>query len=162
VDTEIDKRLEAIGTDEARALRGKAGVANSRLAYAAHQEVFASERWRRLAEQGARPQRPLWASTGVKNPAYPDTMYITELVVAGTVNTMPEKTMRAFADHGEVHGDQVTGRAAEAGRVFDELERLGVDLSDVFLTLENEGVDKFDASWDELTRTVAQQLEAAK
>jgi transaldolase len=162
VDTEVDKRLEAIGTDEALALRGKAAVANSRLAYAAFQEVFAGERWRRLAEQGARPQRPLWASTGVKNPAYPDTLYVTELVVADTINTMPEKTLRAFADHGEVHGDRVTGTAAEAQHVFDELERLGMDLSDVFVTLEKEGVDKFDASWEDLTSTVRQQLDAAK
>jgi transaldolase len=162
VDTEVDKRLEAIGTDEALALRGKAAVANSRLAYAAFQEVFAGERWRRLAEQGARPQRPLWASTGVKNPAYPDTLYVTELVVADTINTMPEKTLRAFADHGEVHGDRVTGTAAEAQHVFDELERLGMDLTDVFVTLEKEGVDKFDASWEDLTSTVRQQLDAAK
>jgi transaldolase len=161
VDTEVDSRLEAIGGDEALALRGKAGVANSRLAYAAYQEVFGSERWQRLAEQGARPQRPLWASTGVKNPAYPDTLYVSELVVADTVNTMPEKTLRAFADHGEVHGDRVTGTAAEAQQVFDDLARVGVDLTDVFLTLENEGVDKFDASWQELTGTVRQQLDAA-
>jgi transaldolase len=161
VDTEVDNRLEAIGGDETLALRGKAGVANSRLAYAAYQEVFGSERWQRLAEQGARPQRPLWASTGVKNPAYPDTLYVTELVVADTVNTMPEKTLRAFADHGEVHGDRVSGTAAEAQQVFDDLARVGVDLTDVFLTLENEGVDKFDASWEELTGTVRQQLDAA-
>ena len=117
VDTEIDKRLEKIGTDEALALRGKAGVANSRLAYAAFQEVFSGERWEALAAKGAKAQRPLWASTGVKNPDYPDTMYITELVVADTVNTMPEKTLRAYADHGEHHGDAVTGtgRAGPGG-----------------------------------------------
>ncbi len=124
VDTEIDKRLEAIGTDEALALRGKAGVANSRLAYAAFQEVFAGRRaGQALAAKGARPQRPLWASTGVKNPDYSDTLYVTELVVADTVNTMPEKTLQAFADHGEVHGDRVTGTAAEAQEVFDALAR---------------------------------------
>ena len=106
VDTEIDKRLEKIGTDEALALRGKAGIANSRLAYAAFQEVFSGERWDALAAKGAKAQRPLWASTGVKNPDYPDTMYVTELVVADTVNTMPEKTLQAFADHGEVAGRQ--------------------------------------------------------
>ena len=117
VDTEIDKRLEKIGTDEALALRGKAGVANSRLAYAAFQEVFSGERWEALAAKGAKPQRPLWASTGVKNPDYSDTLYITELVVADTVNTMPEKTLRAYADHGEHHGDAVTGtgRAGPGG-----------------------------------------------
>ena len=162
VDTEIDKRLEKIGTDEALALRGKAGIANSRLAYAAFQEVFSGERWEALAAKGAKAQRPLWASTGVKNPEYPDTMYVTELVVAGTVNTMPEKTLLAFADHGEVLGDRVTGRAKEAQEVFDALERVGIDLTDVFLTLEDEGVDKFEKSWGELVETVAGQLEAAR
>ena len=162
VDTEIDKRLEKIGTDEALALRGKAGVANSRLAYAAFQEVFSSDRWQALAAKGGRPQRPLWASTGVKNPEYPDTLYVTELVVADTVNTMPEKTMMAFADHGEVHGDRVTGIAAEAQEVFDGLERVGVDLRDVFLVLEDEGVDKFEKSWTELGDTVQSQLDLAR
>jgi transaldolase len=162
VDTEIDKRLEKIGTDEALALRGKAGVANSRLAYAAFQEVFSSDRWKALAANGARAQRPLWASTGVKNPEYPDTLYVTELVVADTVNTMPEKTMMAFADHGEVHGDRVTDTAAEAQEVFDGLERAGVDLRDVFLVLEDEGVDKFEKSWTELGDTVRSQLDLAR
>jgi transaldolase len=162
VDTEIDKRLEAIGTDEALALRGKAGVANSRLAYAAYQEVFASDRWKALEAKGARPQRPLWASTGVKNPEYPDTLYISELVVAGTVNTMPEKTLLAFADHGELHGDRVTGTATTAQDLFDALERVGVDLTDVFVVLEDEGVDKFEKSWTELGETVKGQLEAAR
>jgi len=162
VDTEIDKRLEAIGTDEALALRGKAGVANSRLAYAAYQEAFSSDRWKALEAKGARPQRPLWASTGVKNPDYPDTLYISELVVAGTVNTMPEKTLLAFADHGEVHGDRVTGTATAAQELFDALERVGVDLTDVFVVLEDEGVDKFAKSWTELGETVKGQLEAAR
>jgi len=160
VDSEIDKRLDAIGTDEALALRGKAAVANSRLAYAAFQEVFTGPRWEALAAQGARPQRPLWASTGVKNPDYSDTLYVSELVVADTVNTMPEKTLQAFADHGEVRGDSVTGTAAEAQEVFDALERVGVDLTDVFLTLEDEGVDKFEKSWTELTETVKGQLDS--
>jgi transaldolase len=162
VDSEIDKRLESLGGDEALALRGKAGVANSRLAYAAFQEVFSSERWKALEAKGARPQRPLWASTGVKNPDYSDTLYVTELVVADTVNTMPEKTMLAFADHGEVHGDRVTGTAAESQEVFDALERVGIDLTDVFLVLENEGVDKFEKSWTELGETVTGQLEGAR
>jgi transaldolase len=162
VDTEIDKRLDKIGTDEALALRGKAGVANSRLAYAAFEEVFSSDRWKALAAKGARPQRPLWASTGVKNPDYPDTLYVTELVVADTVNTMPEKTMMAFADHGEVHGDRVTGTAAEAQEVFDGLERVGIDLRDVFLVLEDEGVDKFEKSWSELGDTVQSQLDQSR
>jgi transaldolase len=162
VDAEIDKRLEAIGTDEAMALRGKAAVANSRLAYGAFQNVFSGPRWDDLVAKGARPQRPLWASTGVKNPDYADTLYVTELVVAGTVNTMPEKTLLAFGEHGEVHGDRVTGTAEQAQEVFDALERVGVDLTDVFLTLENEGVEKFDKSWSELGRTVTEQLERAR
>jgi transaldolase len=162
VDTEIDKRLEAIGTDEALALRGKAAVANSRLAYAAFQEVFQGPRWEALAAKGAKPQRPLWASTGVKNPDYPDTLYITELVVADTVNTMPEKTLDAFADHGEVEGDRVTGTAAQAQEVFDALVAVGIDLTDVFLALENEGVDKFEKSWTELQESVKGQLDAAR
>jgi transaldolase len=161
VDSEIDKRLEAIGTDEALALRGKSGVANSRLAYAAFEEVFSGERWTTLAERGAKAQRPLWASTGVKNPDYSDTLYVTELVVSGTVNTMPEKTMQAFADHGEVRGDRVTGTAAESQQVFDAVSAAGVDLVDVFLTLENEGVEKFDKSWSELGETVQGQLDGA-
>ena len=162
VDTEIDKRLDAIGTDEALALRGRAAVANARLAYAAFEEVVASERWRSLAAAGAHPQRPLWASTGVKNPDYPDTLYVTDLVVAETVNTMPQKTMEAFSDHGDVKGDQVTGRAAEAQEVFDQVAAAGVDLDDVFLTLETEGVDKFKASWLELIATVEQQMDPAR
>jgi transaldolase len=161
VDAEIDKRLDAIGTDEALALRGKAAVANSRLAYAAYQEVFSSQRWKALEAKGARPQRPLWASTGVKNPDYSDTMYVSELVVADVVNTMPEKTLNAFADHGEVTGDAVTGTAAQAQEVFDAVAALGIDLTDVFLALEDEGVDKFEKSWAELQETVKGQLESA-
>ena len=160
VDSEIDKRLEKIGTDEALALRGKAGIANSRLAYAAFEEAFQGKRWAALTAQGAKPQRPLWASTGVKNPDYSDTMYVTELTVADTVNTMPEKTLLAFADHGEVEGDKVTGTAGQAQEVFDALERVGIDLTDVFLTLEDEGVDKFEKSWHELLDTVKGQLDA--
>jgi transaldolase len=161
VDAEIDKRLDKIGTDEALALRGKAAVANSRLAYAAYQEVFSSERWKALEAKGARPQRPLWASTGVKNPDYSDTMYVSELVVADVVNTMPEKTLNAFADHGEVTGDTVTGTAAQAQEVFDAVAAQGIDLTDVFLALEDEGVDKFEKSWAELQETVKGQLESA-
>jgi len=161
VDTEIDKRLEVIGTEPALALRGQAAVANARLAYAAYQEEFASPRWTRLREGGARPQRPLWASTGVKNSDYPDTEYVTELIAPGVVNTMPENTLLAFADHGEVPGDQVSGRAGEAQRVFDELIAVGVDLDDVFAVLEREGAEKFEASWSELANTVAEQLATA-
>ena len=161
VDTEIDARLEKIGSDEALALRGKAAVANARLAYAAFEEVSASERWQQLAAAGANAQRPLWASTGVKNPAYADTLYVTDLVVADTVNTMPEKTMQAFADHGEVTGDQVSGKGAEAQAVFDKLSAVGIDVADVFATLETEGVDKFKVSWTELLDTVKGQMEKA-
>ena len=162
VDTEVDKRLDKIGTDDALALRGKSGIANSRLAYAAFRDVFQGTRWAQLTAQGAKPQRPLWASTGMKNPAYPDTTYVTELVVDDTVNTMPEKTLLAFADHGEVHGDRVTGTATEAQEVFDSLERVGIDLTDVFTVLEDEGVDKFEVSWKELLDTVKGQLDSVE
>jgi len=161
VDTEVDKRLEAIGTPEATELRGKAGIANARLAYGAYEEVFqVGSRWPALARAGAKPQRPLWASTGVKNPDYADTMYVTELVAPNTVNTMPEKTMNAVADHGEIRGDTVSDTSAAAQQVFDALEGVGIDVTDVFLTLENEGVQKFEASWSELADTVRGQLDA--
>ncbi|QIS20739.1 transaldolase [Nocardia terpenica] len=162
VDTEIDKRLDAIGTPEALELRGKAGIANARLAYAAYQDVFDggahTSTFSVLASSGANRQRPLWASTGVKNPDYSDTMYITELVAPNTVNTMPEKTMQAFADHGEPRGDAVSGTAAQAQEVFDRLTAVGIDLDDVFAVLEREGVDKFEKSWDELLTATAAEL----
>jgi transaldolase len=163
VDTEIDKRLEDIGTDEALELRGQAGVANARLAYAAYQQVFVGgERYAKLFAEGATAQRPLWASTGVKNPDYSDTLYVTELVAKNTVNTMPEKTMDAVADHGEIKGDTISGTAGAAQIVFDTLTRIGIDLTDVFLVLENEGVDKFEKSWAELIEATQGQLDAAK
>ncbi|MCG7593569.1 transaldolase [Mycobacterium sp. PSTR-4-N] len=163
VDTEIDKRLEDIGSDEALALRGKAGVANARLAYAAYEEVFlGGERFEKLKNDGARVQRPLWASTGVKNPDYSDTLYVTELVAPNTVNTMPEKTMDAVADHGVVTGDTVTGKGAESQEIFDELSGVGIDLTDVFLVLENEGVEKFEKSWQELIEATQGQLDEKK
>ncbi|MCV7344163.1 transaldolase [Mycolicibacterium rhodesiae] len=162
VDTEIDKRLEKIGSDEALALRGQAGVANARLAYAAYEEVFlGGDRFSALADAGARVQRPLWASTGVKNPDYSDTLYVTELVAPNTVNTMPEKTMDAVADHGVVTGDTITGTAAASQEVFDKLDAIGIDLRDVFLVLEDEGVDKFEKSWQELIDATQEQLNAA-
>jgi transaldolase len=161
VDTEVDKRLEAIGTEQALALRGQAAVANARLAYAAYQQEFGTERWARLEQAGGRPQRPLWASTGVKNPAYPDTKYVSELIAPGVVNTMPENTLLALADHGQVPGDTVSGTAEQAQRTFDELGAVGIDLDDVFVVLEREGVEKFDASWAELGETVAGQLAKA-
>jgi transaldolase len=161
MDTEVDKRLEAIGTPEALAMRGKAAVANARLAYAAFQEVF-TEAWSAdVADEGGRAQRPLWASTGTKNPDYSDTLYLTELVVADTVNTMPEKTLLAFEDHGELRGDTVTGRAAEARKVFDDLAAVGIDVDDVYEVLEREGVEKFEKSWTELLETVQGQLDLA-
>ncbi|MFC9254865.1 transaldolase [Amycolatopsis thailandensis] len=162
VDSEIDKRLGAIGTDEAKALRGEAAIANARLAYAAFEELFASDRWKKLAEAGANAQRPLWASTGVKDPEYSDTRYVDQLVVKDTVNTMPEKTLDAAADHADVTGDTVTGKGADAQAVFDKLSAVGIDITDVFLTLENEGVEKFEKSWTELLETVTGQLEKAK
>ena len=161
VDTEIDARLEEIGTDEALALRGKAGVANARLAYAAYRKAFESgARFEQLAAAGARPQRALWASTGVKNPAYPDTLYVTELVAPNTVNTMPEKTLEAVADHGEITGDTVSGTASAAEHVFSALKKAGIDLNDVFRKLEDEGVEKFEVSWNELIAATAEQLSA--
>ena len=163
VDTEIDKRLEKIGSDEALALRGQAGVANARLAYAAYEEVFVGgDRFEALKGDGARVQRPLWASTGVKNPDYSDTLYVTELVAPNTVNTMPEKTLDAVADHGVIQGDTVTGKADAAQEVFDKLEAVGIDLPDVFITLENEGVEKFEKSWQELLDETQTQLDDKK
>ena len=161
VDASVDAALTAIGTDEALELRGKAAIANARLAYAAYQEVFGSERWQALAAAGAQPQRPLWASTGVKNPEYRDTMYVDELVVAGVVNTMPQATLDAFADHGIVLGDTVTGTAEEAAATIAAVEKLGVSIADVTRTLEEEGVQKFEVSWDELLTTTKTGLDAA-
>ena len=162
VDTEIDKRLEQIGTEEALALRGQAGIANARLAYAAYQEVFVGgDRFEPLKAEGARVQRPLWASTGVKNPQYSDTMYVTELVAPNTVNTMPETTLEAVADHGVITGDTVTGTADAAQEVFDKLEAVGIDLTDVFIVLEDEGVEKFAQSWRDLLEATQGQLDTA-
>jgi transaldolase len=148
VDTEVDRRLQQIGTAEALALQGQAGVANARLAYAAYQQVFeAGPRYAALRAAGARVQRPLWASTGVKNAAYPDTMYVTELVAPNTVSTIPAATLEAVADHGVITGDTVTGRAAPAQEVLERLGAIGIDLPNVFAVLEHDGVGKFAASW---------------
>jgi transaldolase len=159
VDTEIDKRLDSIGTDEAKALKGKAAVANARLAYQAFEEVTASARWQELAAAGARVQRPLWASTGVKDPSYPDTLYVTELVAKDTVNTMPGATLEATADHGAITGDTITGAYAGAAQVLDQLQAIGIDYDDVTNLLEVEGLDKFEKSWTELLATVTSELE---
>ena len=161
VDSEVDAQLEEIGTDEALALRGRAAVANARLAYQAYEEVFSTPRWQRLEAEGGRRQRPLWASTGVKNPDYPDTLYVTELVADDTVNTMPEKTLDATIDHGEVTGDTVTGGYAEAEEVLDQLERLGISYQDVTAKLETEGVEKFEKAWEELLDGVRAELDKA-
>ena len=159
VDTEVDARLDHAGSGHAASLRGQAAVANARLAYQAFGELSSSQRWRNLARLGARPQRPLWASTGVKNPAYPDTMYVTDLAAPGTVNTMPRTTLEAFADHGRRAGDTISGSYDGAARLLGELKAAGIDLDDVTDQLEREGLATFEASWAELTATVAAELE---
>ncbi|HYN71081.1 MAG TPA: transaldolase [Nakamurella sp.] len=158
VDTEVDKRLKAIGSAEAESLLGEAAIANARLAYQLYEQKFAGARWDALAAAGANKQRPLWASTGVKDPKYDDTRYVVELVAPGTVNTAPEKTIDAVADHGVIRGDTISGTYAPASSTFSALESLGVDLTDVFEVLETEGVEKFEQSWVELLQTVADAL----
>lgn len=158
VDTAVDQRLDAIGNDAAAALRGKAAIANARLAYAEYRKVMASPRWQALAAAGAHPQRPLWASTGVKDPRYDDTRYVVDLVTAGTVNTMPEKTMKAVADHGIVKGDTIEPYIEDAAGVFGGLAEIGVDMDDVFVELENEGVDKFIEAWEGLLESLQSAL----
>lgn len=156
VDTEVDARLEALGRAD---LKSKAALANARLAYELFQNRFASERWKSLAAQGAQLQRPLMASTGVKDPNLPDTLYVTELVAANLVNTMPEKTMMATADHGEVVGDTIAPNLSGAKAFMVELASVGIDFADVTQKLESEGVDKFIASWNELVESVAKAME---
>jgi transaldolase len=154
VDTEVDARLDKLGTPEAKALRGKAAIANARLAYELFEKKCAEDRWLALAAQGANVQRPLWASTSTKDPSYPDTMYVVDLVVADTVNTMPEATIKATADHGELRGDTVHGTYDASRKVFADLEKLGIAYDDVVQVLEEEGVAKFEASWNELLDTI--------
>ncbi|MFD9276298.1 transaldolase [Streptomyces mirabilis] len=158
VDSEIDKRLTKVGTDEALALKGRAALANARLAYEAYEEVFASARWTALAPAGANKQRPLWASTGVKDPSYKDTLYVDELVAPGTVNTMPEATLNATADHGDIHGDAVTGGYVQARADLAAVEGLGISYDEVVNQLEDEGVSKFEAAWGDLLDAVATSL----
>ncbi|WP_413754520.1 transaldolase [Streptomyces sp. R-74717] len=158
VDSEIDKRLAKVGTDEALALKGKAALANARLAYEAYEDVFAAGRWTALATASANKQRPLWASTGVKDPAYKDTLYVDELVAPGTVNTMPQATLDATADHGDVHGDAVTGGYAQDRADLAAVERLGISYDEVVKQLEEEGVSKFEAAWEDLLGVVAISL----
>ncbi|MFD8720909.1 transaldolase [Streptomyces sp. NPDC059629] len=160
VDSEIDKRLTALGTDEALALKGKAALANARLAYEAYEEVFAGDRWSALESAGANRQRPLWASTGVKDPAYKDTLYVDELVAPGTVNTMPEATLNATADHGDIHGDTVTGGYAQARADLAAVEKLGISYDEVVGKLEDEGVAKFEVAWQELLDAVTKSLDS--
>jgi transaldolase len=162
VDTEIDKRLDAIGTDEAKALKGKAGVANAQLAYEVFEGAFATERAQVLLAAGANKQRPLWASTGVKDPAVLDTTYVVELVAPEVVNTMPEKTLEATFDHGVIAGDSITGSYAAANAVLDAIAAQGISYDEVTALLEKEGVEKFIVSWNELLDTVTAALEAAK
>jgi transaldolase len=160
VDTETDKRLEAIGNETALALRGKAAVANARLAYELYLKTMASERWAALKAKGAQAQRPLWASTGTKNKEYSDTLYVDDLIAPGTVNTMPEKTLWAVADHATVKPDTITPDIAAAHETMAALKAIGVDYDDVVDLLEREGVAKFSTSWQELLTEVQSALES--
>jgi transaldolase len=161
VDTEVDKRLDAMKSDEAKRLRGQAAVANSRLAYEVYEAMLGSARWKALAAKGAKPQRLLWASTGVKDKAYPDTKYVMDLVARDTVNTMPEATLQAVADHGVVRGDTVRDGYAAAHTLMDDLKKVGVDMADVAAVLEREGVASFEKSWQGLIGSVTSQIEKA-
>ncbi|MGA4842688.1 transaldolase [Streptomyces sp. G45] len=166
VDTEIDKRIDALGTDEAKAQRGKAALANARLAYQAYEEVFGSadkstqpsDRWAALDKAHANKQRPLWASTGVKDKAYKDTLYVDELVAPGTVNTMPEATLEATADHGQITGNTIAGTYDQARADIEAVEKLGIGYDDVVQLLEDEGVEKFEASWNDLLKSTEAEL----
>ena len=158
VDTEIDKRIDALGTDEAKAARGKAGVANARLAYQTYEEVFSSDRWNALEKAGANKQRPLWASTGVKDKAYKPTLYVDELVAPNTVNTMPEATLFATEEQGEIRGNAIAGTYEQARADLDAVEKLGIKYDDVVRLLEEEGVEKFEASWTDLLKSTEAEL----
>jgi transaldolase len=158
VDSEVDGRLDKIGSEEATALKGKAAVANARLAFERYERAFGTHRWHELTVAGAKPQRPLWASTSTKDPSLPDTLYVAELVTAGTVNTMPESTLRAFADHGVIDGDTVRTRYDDARAVMAALAAAGIDMDDVVEVLEFEGVRKFEDSWNALLDTISGQL----
>ncbi|MFJ7495408.1 transaldolase [Streptomyces sp. NPDC097727] len=158
VDSEIDKRLDAVGTPEAKALKGKAALANARLAYQAFEEVFSSDRWAALDKAQANKQRPLWASTGVKDPAYKDTLYVDDLVAPGTVNTMPEATLDATADHGQITGNTIAGTYDQARAELDAVAKLGISYDDVVQLLEDEGVEKFEASWIDLLNSTEAEL----
>lgn len=162
MDTEVDRRLEQIGSPEALSLRGQAGLASARLAWAVYEQAMASQRWQALAALGAHPQRPLWASTGVKDPDFPPTLYVMGLVVSGCVNTMPAATLAACAEYTGDVVDTVTGSQAKSQEVWDQLASLGIREPEVCQVLEDEGVTKFDASWAELLATVRQALADAQ
>ncbi len=165
VDSEVDKRIDRIGTPEAERLRGAAAIANARIAYAEFEKAMASDRWQALTARGARPQRPLWASTSVKDARYDDTRYVVDLVTAGVVNTMPGATMEAVAEHGDISGDTVKPRIGDARQVFADLAAVGIDMEDVFAVLLDEGVEKFVVAWvdllDNLQRALTQRENAA-
>ncbi|MCD9876520.1 transaldolase [Streptomyces guryensis] len=160
VDSEIDKRLDGLSSPEASVLKGKAALANARLAYEAYEETFGGGRWTALAGARANKQRPLWASTGVKDPAYKDTLYVDELVAPGTVNTMPEATLNATADHGDITGDTVTGGYAQARADLAAVEALGISYDQVVQQLEDEGVAKFETAWQDLLGAVTKSLDS--
>ena len=161
VDTEVDKRLDKIGTNQAAALRGTAGIANARLAYERYEKVFGSQRWQALKAAGANAQRPLWASTGVKDPSFEDTMYVVGLVAPNTVNTMPEATLDAVADHGRIGGNTISGTYGQAQKVLDDLAALGIEYNEVIAVLEAEGVQKFEDSYAQLVESVKAKIGAA-
>ncbi len=162
VDTAVDPRLDAIGSPEAEALRGQAAIANARLAWQAHLEMSGTDEWSGLSAAGARPQRPLWASTGVKDRRYDDTRYVVDLAVAGSVNTMPEATLDAVRDHGLVRGDTVTGTGESAALVWSQLEVLGIGREEVCQRLEVDGVASFIDAWERLRETVRQAMRAVE
>jgi len=162
VDTEVDSRLDKIGTPEAAALRGQAAIANARLAYELYEERIGTPRWQALLAAGAKVQRPLWASTSTKDPAFEDTMYVVELVAPDTVNTMPEATLRATADHAKLRGDTVRGTYDQSRQVFADLAAMGISYDDVVQTLEDEGVDKFAVSWNEFLGTIQANMGAVE
>ena len=158
VDTEVDRRLDKIGTDRAAAVRGKAAIANARLAYHRYEHATSTQRWKSLERAGARPQRPLWASTSVKDPAYEDTRYVTGLVAPDVVSTMPEATLDAVADHGQIPDDSIHGTYDQSQGVLRELAALGIDYHNVVQVLEDQGVSAFEASWDQLGQRLATAL----
>ena len=154
IDSSVDALLKANGSAEATALLGKAAIANAHLAYQLFEEKFASSKWDALAAKGANKQRPLWASTGVKDPAYPDTQYVIELIAPDTVNTMPQSTLDALIDHGDVRGNTISGKYPEAVQVLKGLSALGISLDQITTDLEIDGVKKFAQAWDELLENV--------